>query len=113
MPNTEISKNNSTIQWKPSSGNLLSEVLSNMAIVLIKYVYRALFSSILGGFFGLHCRFSPTCSCYAREAFKGHGFRSGLLMTSKRLLRCHPWGGHGYDPVRNEDQDLEAPKSGI
>ena len=45
------------------------------------------------------CRFTPTCSQYALEAIKKHGpFRGGWLAL-KRILKCHPWGGSGYDPV--------------
>ncbi|MGM9760395.1 MAG: membrane protein insertion efficiency factor YidD [Parabacteroides sp.] len=45
------------------------------------------------------CRFTPTCSEYAVQAVRKYGpFRGGWL-TLKRLLRCHPWGGSGYDPV--------------
>ena len=45
------------------------------------------------------CRYTPTCSQYAVEALKKHGPWKGLYLTIKRLLRCHPWGGSGYDPV--------------
>jgi putative membrane protein insertion efficiency factor len=45
------------------------------------------------------CRFSPTCSQYALEALHKHGLVKGLWLAVRRLLRCHPWGGHGYDPV--------------
>ncbi len=45
------------------------------------------------------CRFTPTCSQYALEAFRKHGVFKGFYLTVKRILRCHPWGGSGYDPV--------------
>lgn len=45
------------------------------------------------------CRFTPTCSAYAIEALRRHGALRGSLLALKRLLRCHPWGGSGYDPV--------------
>lgn len=45
------------------------------------------------------CRFTPTCSQYAIEALRKHGPIKGLYFTVRRLLRCHPWGGSGYDPV--------------
>ncbi len=45
------------------------------------------------------CRFTPTCSQYALEALRKHGLFKGSYLTVKRLLRCHPWGGSGYDPV--------------
>ena len=45
------------------------------------------------------CRFMPTCSAYAREALSRHGACRGFILTLKRLARCHPWGGSGYDPV--------------
>lgn len=45
------------------------------------------------------CRFVPTCSQYAIEALKKYGPIKGLWLAVKRILRCHPWGGSGYDPV--------------
>ena len=45
------------------------------------------------------CRYVPTCSQYAVEALRKHGACKGTCLTVKRLCRCHPWGGSGYDPV--------------
>jgi putative membrane protein insertion efficiency factor len=45
------------------------------------------------------CRFAPSCSEYAAEAVLAHGLIRGSRLAARRLLRCHPWGGHGYDPV--------------
>jgi uncharacterized protein len=45
------------------------------------------------------CRFLPTCSAYALEALRRHGAARGLRLSIRRLLRCHPWGKSGYDPV--------------
>ncbi len=48
---------------------------------------------------GPKCRYTPTCSHYALEAFKKYGPLKGGWLAIKRIARCHPWGGHGYDPV--------------
>ena len=45
------------------------------------------------------CRYTPTCSQYAVEALRKHGPLKGMYLAVRRILRCHPWGGHGYDPV--------------
>ena len=45
------------------------------------------------------CRFTPTCSEYARQAIVKHGPIRGLWLAVRRILKCHPWGGSGYDPV--------------
>jgi hypothetical protein len=45
------------------------------------------------------CRYLPTCSEYAREAVLTHGAGRGSWLALRRVGRCHPWGGHGYDPV--------------
>jgi putative membrane protein insertion efficiency factor len=48
---------------------------------------------------GPSCRFVPSCSHYGIEAVRRHGVATGLRLTATRLLRCHPWGGRGFDPV--------------
>ncbi len=45
------------------------------------------------------CRYEPSCSNYALEALEVHGFFKGSWLSIRRLGRCHPWGGHGWDPV--------------
>jgi putative membrane protein insertion efficiency factor len=45
------------------------------------------------------CRYIPTCSNYALDAYEHHGFVRGTWLTARRISRCHPWGGHGWDPV--------------
>ncbi|HEV8285426.1 MAG TPA: membrane protein insertion efficiency factor YidD [Chitinophagaceae bacterium] len=70
------------------------QILSLPFIALIK-IYQLVISPWLGP----KCRFTPTCSRYAIEALKKYGLFKGLWLTIKRISRCHPWGGHGYDPV--------------
>lgn len=59
------------------------------------YFYRYAISPL----FPKACRFTPTCSQYALMALKKHGPLKGMWLTLKRVCRCHPWGGSGYDPV--------------
>ncbi len=53
----------------------------------------------LSAFMGRQCRYLPSCSQYGDEAIARHGAWAGLFMTTARICRCNPWGGHGYDPV--------------
>ncbi|MDE7025287.1 MAG: membrane protein insertion efficiency factor YidD [Paramuribaculum sp.] len=59
------------------------------------YIYKVCISP----FTPPSCRFVPTCSQYAIEAIRKHGPLRGLWLAVRRILRCHPWGGSGYDPV--------------
>ncbi|MBR1792734.1 MAG: membrane protein insertion efficiency factor YidD [Bacteroidales bacterium] len=74
--------------------NLLCKSLSALMLWLIAF-YRSCISPLTPP----ACRYTPTCSQYAQEAITKYGpFRGGWL-TLKRILRCNPWGGSGYDPV--------------
>jgi len=54
---------------------------------------------LLSPWWGRQCRFNPTCSEYAIEALERHGAARGAWLALRRVLRCHPWGGGGFDPV--------------
>ncbi len=70
------------------------QILSFPFIILIK-----LYQWIISPWLGSKCRYTPTCSHYAIEALKKYGPIKGSWLTVKRIGKCHPWGGHGYDPV--------------
>lgn len=70
------------------------KLLSWMLVLPIRF-YQICISPLLGP----SCRFTPTCSEYARQAILKHGPFKGLYLAVRRLLRCHPWGGSDYDPV--------------
>ena len=58
-------------------------------------IYRYALSPLMAG----RCRYFPTCSAYAEEAIIKHGALKGGYLASRRILRCHPWGSSGFDPV--------------
>lgn len=78
---------------------------SPLAWCLSKLVraYQLVLSPLLGP----NCRYSPSCSAYALEALEKHGGFKGGWLTLRRISRCHPWGGSGYDPVppKSEQSD--------
>ena len=69
--------------------------LAPRLLVMLVRLYQASFGPFMGG----HCRFSPTCSQYAIDALTAHGALGGSWLTVRRISRCHPFGGGGYDPV--------------
>ena len=76
----------------------MTEFVRHVLISALKlpiHVYRLAISPMLGP----KCRFTPTCSAYALEALERHGPVKGLWLAVRRILRCHPFGGFGYDPV--------------
>ena len=73
----------------------LGSTLTRSAILGLIGVYRAAVSPWLGP----ACRYEPSCSLYAQQAIARHGVMRGSLVALRRVGRCHPWGGCGYDPV--------------
>lgn len=73
---------------------IIKKIFSLPFIIVIK-LYQWILSPLLGP----KCRFTPTCSNYALEAFTKYGPLKGFWLAAKRISRCHPWGGHGHDPV--------------
>ena len=69
---------------------MIKKIMTNLV-----RLYQLTFASLVGNC----CRFQPTCSEYAKEAYQKYGFVKGTYLTIKRLLRCHPWAKGGYDPV--------------
>ncbi len=69
--------------------------VANFPFILAIRFYQVTLAPLLSG----HCRFIPTCSNYAIDAYRLHGPVRGSWLTLRRLARCHPWGGNGFDPV--------------
>ncbi len=84
--------------------NLISLFLRGLILA-----YRYLLAPLIPG----RCRYLPSCSHYGLEALQVHGPVHGSWLTLRRLLRCHPWGGHGFDPVPGRQASPIAPTTGI
>ena len=72
----------------------LDRALAQVLIAGVR-LYQVTLGLVTGG----HCRFHPSCSFYSLEALRTHGAMRGGWLTIRRILRCHPWGGSGFDPV--------------
>ncbi len=82
----------------------VSKALAWPLIQLVRF-YRLAISPWLGA----NCRFDPSCSSYTIEALQIHGVLKGSGLAVRRISRCHPWGGSGYDPVPDvKSDDAEA-----
>jgi len=69
---------------------------------LFSIFFKALivfYQGAISPLFSPKCRYTPTCSEYALQALEKHGPFTGMWLSLKRLITCHPWGGHGHDPV--------------
>ena len=72
-----------------------------LAVPLLGLVW--LYRNAISPLIGANCRFQPTCSAYAAEALTRYGAFRGGWLACKRIGRCHPWGGSGYDPVPEDE----------
>ena len=77
-----------------------NKILIYPLIFIIK-IYQFIFSPLIGN----NCRYFPTCSEYAIESLKLHGLLRGLFFAIRRILNCHPFGGHGFDPIPKRKQN--------
>ena len=80
--------------------NALSKMLAWPLIQLVR-----LYGFVISPWLGSNCRFDPTCSSYAIEALQVHGVLRGGYLAMKRIGRCNPWGGSGFDPVPRGEGD--------
>ena len=74
---------------------MINKIFKNIAISLIN-LYKYLISPLLGN----NCRFVPTCSEYTKESIIKYGVIKGFWLGLKRIVKCHPWGKGGYDPIK-------------
>ncbi len=81
-------------------GGVVSRGVGLVLRLLIR-IYQYALSPVLGA----NCRFQPTCSQYAYDAVCSHGPVRGSWLAVRRIARCHPWGGAGYDPVPETRRD--------
>jgi hypothetical protein len=77
--------------------SFIGQVLKFLAIPLI--IVIKIYQLIISPLFPPSCRFTPTCSNYSVEALQKYGIIKGSWLGFKRIIKCHPWGGSGYDPV--------------
>jgi uncharacterized protein len=77
----------------------MNQILKYILIFPIR-LYQIFLSPLLGP---NKCRYQPTCSQYMIEAIQEWGILKGIWLGIKRIGRCHPWGGHGHDPVPRKD----------
>ncbi len=79
-------------------------LLARLPAVIARGLIRG-YQLTLSPFIGNQCRFHPSCSNYAMEAVEIHGALKGSWLALRRIGRCHPWGGSGYDPVPGHEDE--------
>lgn len=84
-----------------------SRRFSDVAALPLRGLIRA-YQKLISPLLGSNCRFEPSCSAYAEEALQVHGAFRGSWLALRRIIRCHPWGGSGFDPVPPPEERNEA-----
>ncbi|MCC6232986.1 MAG: membrane protein insertion efficiency factor YidD [Verrucomicrobiales bacterium] len=89
------------VRGGPDRCDRQSQAAVRFILLTLVRVYRWLLSPLKGFLFGptASCRHVPSCSAYAEEALRRHGAGRGSWLAARRLVRCHPWGTSGWDPV--------------
>ncbi len=77
----------------------ISNLTSKCLILIIRF-YQIFISPLTGN----NCRYHPTCSAYFIKSLQIHGLIKGFVLGVKRISKCHPWGGKGYDPVPEKEK---------
>ncbi len=85
----------------PATASVAAHVLR----ILIRF-----YQLVISPFLPAHCRYWPTCSNYAKTAIHDHGALAGGWLALRRVGRCHPWGGSGYDPVPERHAPVSSRK---
>ncbi len=78
----------------------MKKILISPFLFIIK-----IYQTFISPFTPATCRYQPTCSHYTKEALIRHGLFKGGKLSLKRIFSCHPWGGSGYDPVPEKDDN--------
>jgi putative membrane protein insertion efficiency factor len=87
-----------SLSQNSSAGN--KELLSWYGVFTLPFIgLIKIYQWVISPMLGPKCRFVPTCSQYALQALTKYGVLKGTWLAAKRIVRCNPWGGHGYDPL--------------
>lgn len=98
---------------KNNSNNSNDSNHSNLPFLLLKKIYLfpvRLYQIFISPLLGKNCRYTPTCSHYMVQAVEEWGIFKGTWLGLKRIAGCHPWGGHGHDPVPKKNNKNTSEK---
>ena len=97
-----LSEKNSTVVWTEPLNNWIKKIGNGIKTVLLGFVQ--FYQLYLSSWFGGNCRFYPSCSDYSIDALKERSLLQAICLIFKRLIKCHPFGESGYDPVSYKEE---------